>query len=72
VEDPIGGNPGLLHQLGEFVNDILRRQVGLGRVGIVVLLDQALEMHRRKNLRLVGHQEYVLDHHLAIGNEFVY
>ena len=71
VEHAVRGHPGLLHQLGEFVNNVLRGQIGLGRIGIVVLLNHPLEMYRRKHGIFLEVQEHLLDQHIAVLHELL-
>ena len=71
VEDAIGGHPGFLHELGEFVHDIGGGQIGLGGVGIVVLLNHALEVHGREHRILLEEEEHLLHQHIAVLHELV-
>ena len=71
VEHTIGSHPGLLHQLGEFVDNVLRGQIGLGRVGIVVLLNHPLEMDGREDGIFLEVQEHLLHQHIAILHELL-
>ena len=71
VEDTVGREPRLFHELGEFVHDICGGQVSLGRVRVGILLNHPLEMDRGDHRILLDVCEHLLYQHVTILHEFV-